>query len=304
VVVSHRLGELFAVADHITVLRNGETVASRPTAGYDEAALVRDILGHEPEEFTPAPTVTADDRPALRVRGLEVDGAAFGVDLDVRPGEIVGLAGLAGAGRSEILEAIFGLHPGARGTVEAGGLSTVPSGPIEAMSRGLALVPADRKGMGLVLGMSVLDNLMLADTASSGRLRHLSRRREIPVAASIADRLHVRCGDLGDPVSTLSGGNQQKVLLARWLQTKPDVLLLDDPTRGVDIGSKVEIHRLLTRARDDGASAVVTSSELEELLTLCDRFVVLFLGRVVGRLSRQEATESRIAHLASGGSVA
>jgi ABC-type sugar transport system ATPase subunit len=221
------------------------------------------------------------------------------VDLDVAPGEIVGLAGLVGAGRTELLEAIFGLRR-SHGTIEVGGEPVSYRSPRHAIRDGVALVPSDRKAQGLVLEMSVRENLMMASTANMLRVRRPSAAREhAAVNAAIRD-LQIRTHSPNAPVSTLSGGNQQKVVLGKWLATSPRLLMLDDPTRGVDVGAKAEIYRLLTEAAERGIGVLASSSEIPELLALCDRIIVMFRGRVAASLTREEASEAVIAHYAGG----
>lgn len=304
VFVSHKLDEFFDLADHVTVLRDGRTVASRPIAGYTRDSLVEDMLGYAVEQYSHADAAqVAATEPLLTVRDLCVPGAVHHVDLDVHPGEVVGLVGLEGAGRSELLEALFGARSTATGSVAIGGRRSVPSSPLKAMRRGLALVPADRKTDGLMLELSITANLNLAARAGGFRLRTVKARQEARIARESGDALRLQRGPNSRLAGALSGGNQQKVLLGKWLQTEPTVLLLDEPTRGVDVGAKREIHQLITRIRNDGIGVLCSSSDLEELLVVADRFLVMFRGRVVGQLSRAEATESRLSHLATGGAA-
>ncbi len=226
-------------------------------------------------------------------------GVLDSIDLEVAPGEIVGLAGLVGAGRSELLETVFGLHK-AQGTIAVAGRTVAYRRPQHAVRDGVAFVPADRKRQGLVLQMSVLENLMMASTSRVARLTPPRADREGATARRMISELRIHTHSPGAPVSTLSGGNQQKVVLGKWLTTSPKVMMLDEPTRGVDIGAKTEIYRLLFEAAERGIGVLVSSSEVPELLTLCDRILVLFRGRVVAALTRAEATEARIAHFAGG----
>ena len=297
--VSHRLNEIFAIADRITVLRDGHTVGEGPAAELDRPKLIHLMVGRALEgeqEHTPT---TSQDGAVLRVRGLSVPGACAGVDLDVAPGEIVGVAGLVGAGRTELLEAIFGLRP-STGEIEVDGKQARYRSPRDAIRAGVGLVPSDRKAQGLALDMSVRENLMMATTAGLARLRRPSGERELPVVETTVRDLAIRTHSHRSPVSTLSGGNQQKVVLGKWLVTNPRLLMLDDPTRGVDVGAKAEIYRLLRLAAERGIGVLASSSEIPELLTLCDRIVVMFRGRVVATLSREEASEAVIAHFAAG----
>jgi ABC-type sugar transport system ATPase subunit len=298
--VSHRLKEVYELVDRITVLRDGRTVGSGTVAELDRARLIQLMVGRALEDVSAPQTPEAAGPALLCVRGLTVPGAFSDVNLEVAPGEVVGLAGLVGAGRSELLEALFGLRRAESGTVEVNGLPARFRTPRQAIQGGVAFVPADRKLQGLVLRMSLRENLVMAATAGVVRLRRPSAARELPVVRRAVEDMRIRAQSHGVPVGTLSGGNQQKVVLAKWLATKPGVLMLDEPTRGVDVGAKSEIYRLLFEAAQDGVGVLVSSSENPELLTLCDRIVVLFRGRIAAVLSREEATEARIAHFAGG----
>jgi ABC-type sugar transport system ATPase subunit len=297
--VSHRLNEIFALADRVTVMRDGHTVGSGAAAEFDRPRLIHLMVGRALEDQEPATHAHVQETTVLRVRALSVPGACEAVDLDVAPGEIVGLAGLVGAGRTELLEAIFGLRR-SHGTIEVAGAAVSYRSPRHAVRDGVALVPSDRKAQGLVLEMSVRENLMMASTASLLRVRRPSAARELVAVNGAIRDLQIRSHSPHAPVSTLSGGNQQKVVLGKWLMTSPRLLMLDDPTRGVDVGAKAEIYRLLHEAAQRGIGVLASSSEIPELLTLCDRIVVMFRGRVAASLTRQEASEAVIAHYAGG----
>jgi ABC-type sugar transport system ATPase subunit len=298
--VSHRLKEVFELADRITVLRDGRTVGEAPASELDRPALIRLMVGRSLEEIEPPAAQDRGGNPALRLRGLSVPRSVSGVDLEVEPGEIVGLAGLVGAGRSELLELVFGLHRPSGGTVEIDGSRVTFNNPRQAIAGGVAFVPADRKLQGLVHGMSVRENLVMASTSRFARLRRPATRRELSVVRDAFEGMRIRASSARVPVATLSGGNQQKVVLGKWLATSPRVLMLDEPTRGVDVGAKGEIYQLLFDAAEQGVAIVVSSSENQELLTLCDRVLVMFRGRVAAELPRPDATEARIAHFAGG----
>lgn len=304
VFVSHRLDEFFAFTDRVTVLRDGKTVATRPTAEYDRASLVEDMLGYAVEHYAHAGEVADDSvQPLASARAITVPGRVHEVDLDVRPGEIIGLVGLEGAGRSDFMEALFGEGLNVTGNLFMNGEGGLPRTPTHAMRRRIAYVPADRKQDGLMLEMSIQENVNIARTAGGFRLRPLHGRTEAMVATESSQELRIQKGSNARPAGSLSGGNQQKVLLAKWLQTNPQLLLLDEPTRGVDVGAKREIHSLINDLRSRGLGIVVSSSDLEELMILADRFVVMFRGRVVGTVSRSEATQARLSHLATGGAA-
>ncbi len=297
--VSHRLSEVFQLGDCATVLRDGHTVGEGSLSELDRPRLIELMVGHALEDaFEQAEQQQAAER-ALEVRGLTLPGVFDAVDLDVSPGEIVGLAGLVGAGRSELMEAIFGLRK-PHGTVKVAGREVSYRRPQQAVRDGVAFVPADRKRQGLVLQMTVLENLMMASTSRVMRIKPPRGGAELAVAQRTISELGIRTHSPRSPVSTLSGGNQQKVVLGKWLTTNPKVMMLDEPTRGVDVGAKAEIYRLLFASAEQGIGILVSSSEVPELLTLCHRILVLFRGRVVATLSRDEATEARIAHFAGG----
>ena len=300
ILVTHRLGEIFDVADRVTVLRDGVTVGSGPIDAYDRRRMIREMVGLDVDDYSRASAAAAVRDPVLSVRRLSVPGRVRDVELDVGAGEIVGLAGLVGAGRSEVFRSLFGLEADASGDVAVGGRRGIPASPREAMARGLAYVPGDRKQLGLVLDMSVRENLMMAATARRGRLARPTRAVELPAVRSACERFRVVAPSPSAPVATLSGGNQQKVVLGKWLQTEPRVLMLDEPTRGVDVGAKAEIYRLMEEAKQRGAGILVSSSETPELRAVCDRVLVMFRGELVASLGRDEATEARIAHHATG----
>ena len=299
VFVSHRLREVFALCDRLTVLRDGEVVGTGPVDDFDERRLASLMLGRELDLLS-----LEERRPdhlegaVLRVRGLNVPGRLGGIDLDVGPGEVVGLAGLVGAGRSDLLGALFGLEPRVTGEVEVAGRRFAPRGPAHAMAAGIGFVPADRKAHGLVADMTVLENLLMARDARKPRLARPSPSADRRAAAEAGRAFHITGGADDAAVSRLSGGNQQKVVLAKWFATEPRVLLLDEPTRGVDVGAKAEIYRLLEEAKELGLAILLSSSETAELLLLCDRIVVMARGRITASFDRDEADEALIARAA------
>ncbi|MDX2546962.1 sugar ABC transporter ATP-binding protein [Streptomyces sp. WI04-05B] len=309
--VSHRLDEVFRLSDELTVMRDGRTVSAGPAGRYTAATLMADMVGGRDlgagtlhpadgsrEQAAAEPGPAAE--PLLSVRGLSSPGAFDGIDLDLRRGKVVGVAGLVGSGRGELLETIFGARPPGSGTMTLAGRPHRPAGPRSAIAAGIGYVPPDRRTQGVALGMAVGDNVTMVATHRHSRLRTVDRRS----AASLAKRLSglMRLSvTLSRRVATLSGGNQQKVVLAKWLGAQPRVLLLDDPTRGVDVAAKAEIHAHLRRLAAQGLALLVTSSEIPELITLCDEIVVLNRGRLAGRFAG-EATESLVAAVAAGAS--
>jgi ABC-type sugar transport system ATPase subunit len=298
--VSHRMNEIFSVVDRVTVLRDGAVVGGGPLAKYDREGLIAEMIGRELGSLDLGEREQVSANPVLRVRGFSVPGRVHGVDLEVEAGEIVGVAGLVGAGRSALLEGLFGADPRCSGSVEVGGQRFTFRDTRSAMRCGVGYVPAERKTLGLVQDMSVRENLLMASGSRAWRLRRPARAKEMEMVGDAVSRLGIVAASVDAPVARLSGGNQQKVVLAKWLAIKPKVLLLDEPTRGVDVGSKAEIYKLLDQIKEDGVGILVSSSETPELRLLCDRILVMYRGRIVASLSREEATEARIAQYAVG----
>ncbi|KAA9151333.1 sugar ABC transporter ATP-binding protein [Amycolatopsis acidicola] len=300
--VSHRLEEMFEIGDRVTVLRDGAVTRTGAMHEFTEDSLISAMVGRDVEELYPAAAGRSESAaPLLKVRGLRPPGSAHAVDLDVRAGEIVGIAGLLGAGRSELLRAIFGADRPLAGTVEVEG-KPVPTGrPRDAVRAGIGLLSEDRKELGLLPELTIRDNVSVASLTAIGKRGLMSRRREAERVDSVLDSLRLRAGSYDQPVSTLSGGNQQKVLLARWLVTDVRVLLFDEPTKGVDVGAKAELYTLIGDLAARGFAVVVVSSYLPELLGLVDRIVVLRRGAVVGDVPAAEATEEGLLTLASTG---
>ena len=289
--ISHRLQEISRLASRVTVLRDGKRVLTADAATSNVPDLVRAMVGTELKErlFHP-PASAAEPCEAVRVEGA--------IRLTVRRGEVVGLAGLAGAGRTELLEWLFGGGRTLAAQLFVNGRPVTVREPRDAIRRGLALVPDDRKAKGLVLGATVGENIALA----AGRSRWFVQTEEEEIAGSrLVDELRIKTRGLDQQVMYLSGGNQQKVVLAKWLHAGASVFLLDEPTRGIDVRSKAEIYDLVRALARQGAAILMSSSEMEELLHLADRIVVMHRGRVAGELAHAEATEERILHLATGG---
>lgn len=299
--VSHRLEEIFELCDAVTVLRDGRHVATRAVADVTPDELVQLMVGRHVESLDAQATPTAEGPPRLRVTRLTSPGVFEDVSLEVRGGEIVGLAGLVGAGRTEVLEALYGLNPHVRGEVEVDGRPAHIATPQQAQGRGMALVPEDRKRHGLVLSMNVRENITLPLLDRFRGWLGLARRRgERRLADSYSRRFSIRAPGVETPVRGLSGGNQQKIVLAKALAAGGGVLLIDEPTRGVDVGAKQEIHDLIRDVVRDGAAVLLVSSELPELLALSHRIVVLRQGRVMGNLPRSQATPETVLRLMAG----
>ena len=298
VYVSHRLDEVFAVADRITVLRDGEAVATRDAAGVDRGELIRSMVGRDLASVYPKRS--GQPGPiALEVRGLSsAESRLHDISLNVRRGEIVGVAGLVGAGRTELAETMFGLRRADAGSIEIDGAAVAIRHPDDATAHGIAYVPEDRRQHGVVLPMSVAANTTLASLERVARRGVIDGRAERAVAERAVNDLGVKTTSVDAPVATLSGGNQQKVALARWLATEPSILILDEPTQGVDVGAKAEIHAIINRLADRGVAVLIISSELPEVLALSDRIAVIRDGTIAGVLTREEASADRVMELA------
>jgi ABC-type sugar transport system ATPase subunit len=299
VFVGHRLDEVLDVASRLVVLRNGELVDDLPRAGATEETLVRAMVGAElAREDTPLPAVGGT--VALRARQLTADGLGP-VDLMLRAGEVVGVAGLMGSGRSRLLHTLYGAQPRIAGQVELAGEAFDPRSPAEAIARGVTLVAEDRKEQSLIPLASVRWNLTLAALPRLARLSYLSPAVERREANRLLALSRVRCRSVDQPIRALSGGNQQRAIFGRAMATEPAVLLLDEPTRGVDVGAKAAIYRLIADAAARGCAVLVASSELEELLRICHRIVVLASGRPVGEVDRGEFSKELIMTWAASG---
>jgi rhamnose transport system ATP-binding protein len=296
--ISHRLDEVFAIADRITVLRDGETIATREASAVSRPELIALMIGRELAAVFPKREVPPG-AIALELRGISNRGAGVrDVSLSVRTGEILGLAGLVGSGRTQLAETIFGLTPPDGGTILLHGAPVRIGSPQDAVRAGLAYVPEDRRQHGVILQMSVASNTSLASLHRLSRAGFVDRGAERKAAQGYVSQLRIKAGTIDDEVGTLSGGNQQKVALARWLSTNPTVLILDEPTQGVDVGSKAEIHALMQGLAEQGLAILMISSELPEILGMSDRVAVMHAGTVRAILSRSEATQSRILALA------
>jgi rhamnose transport system ATP-binding protein len=297
--ISHRFDEVFDLCDRITVMRDGQWVSTDATAELTVDQVVRRMVGREVASLFPKIDVEPGE-VLLEVRGMTRLGVFADVSFDVRAGEIVALAGLVGAGRSEVVRAVFGVDAYDSGSVRVLGRELRKGSPAAAMSAGLALVPEDRRQQGLVMELSVERNATLTRRWKLAKFGLLSARGERATAADWAKRMQVKAGKLSDPVSTLSGGNQQKVVLAKWLSTDPRVLIVDEPTRGIDVGTKSEVHRLLSQLAADGMAVVMVSSELPEVLGMADRVLVMHEGRLVDDIPRARADEDSVMLAATG----
>jgi ABC-type sugar transport system, ATPase component len=300
--ISHHLEEIFSITDRITVLRDGKLIGDWNTRDMTEAELVHAMAGRSVGELFPKVEVTPGDT-VMEVRNLASIGEFSGVDFSVRAGEIVGIGGLVGAGRSEILKTIFGDLPRSEGSVFLGGNEAGIRHPRDAVAHGIAYIPEDRGMEGLVLSASLVDNITLP------RVRHflgrwrLDSKAELAESTRLSTRLGVKTPGMTVPAANLSGGNQQKVALAKWFGMQPKVLLLDEPTRGIDIGAKADIYRLMGQMASEGVAIVMVTSELPELLAISDKIIVMCKGRQAAVFSRGEATAESVMLAATGGSA-
>jgi ABC-type sugar transport system ATPase subunit len=295
--VSHRMPEVFRLCDRISVLRDGKYVGTMTRKEASQDAIVRMMIGRSVSDYFPQHLDGTAGDVMLRVRDLTSPGKFENVSFDIRRGEIVGFAGLVGAGRSEVATAIFGLDPNARGTVELNGKPLALGSVRQAMSRGVGLVPEDRKRQGLVLGMSGRGNFSLAMLDRLSRIGFLDFNGEREQARDYFDRLRVKTPSLEAPVAGLSGGNQQKIALAKWLGRDAKLLIVDEPTRGVDIGAKAAIHQIIDNLARQGVAIMLISSELPEVLNLSTRILVMREGQIVGEVPRAQATQERVIRL-------
>jgi ribose transport system ATP-binding protein len=291
--ISHRLEEIFRVADRVTVLRDGRLVSSSRVADTTPAQLISLMVGRELTALFPKESVEVGG-PVLEVRRLSRAGVLHDVSFVLHQREILGLAGLVGAGRTELVRAIFGVDPIDGGEVLIDGKVVKIHGPREAIQLGLGFVTEDRKLHGLVLGMTVRENATLASLANIGRFGFIDFARERAMAADYVRQLDIRTPTVEQEVNNLSGGNQQKVVVAKWLATRPRILILDEPTRGIDVGAKAEVHALMSRLAAAGVSILMISSELPEILGMSDRILVVRQGRISAEFSRQEASQEKI----------
>ncbi len=294
--VSHRLREILQLADRVAILRDGKLVTVRPAAELTEREIVRLMVGRElGDVFRRHPAAT--ETVVLRATGIVSDWHRD-VSFEIRAGEIVGFAGLVGAGRSELAKVVFGELPRQAGTVEVGGHRVDIGAPDDAIRHGIGFAPEDRKREGLILIRSVLENTTLAVLRRLTRFRVIRQRVERRIAQDYVRQLNVRTPSVDQEVGKLSGGNQQKVVLARWLAARPRVLILDEPTRGIDVGAKAEIYRLVDQLAGEGLGIMFISSELTEILGMSDRIYVMQSGRITGELPGPGATEEQVLNLA------
>ncbi|MGP5220428.1 sugar ABC transporter ATP-binding protein [Arthrobacter rhombi] len=297
--ISHRFDEVFALSGRITVMRDGRYITTRATEQTTTEEIVRDMVGRDVGTLFPK-TEAAIGAPVLSVSGLGRRGVFANIDFEVRAGQIVALAGLVGAGRTEVARAVFGIDKYDVGSVKIGERELRGSDPQAAITAGIGFVPEDRRKQGLVMGLSVARNTTLTLRKKFRMFGLINARAESRAARAWTKKLQVKVSSLNQPVSTLSGGNQQKVVLAKWLATNPRLLIIDEPTRGIDVGTKAEVHRLISELAGQGLAILMISSELPEVLGMADRILVMHEGRIAASLDGGEATPESIMHAATG----
>src|SRR6516162_4944120 len=299
--VSHRLEEVFSISQRITVMRDGRVVGSGPIGQWTTDEVIRKMVGRSLDALYPKEKVQPG-KVVLRVRDLRRAGVFRDIRFEVRQGEIVALAGLVGAGRSEVARAIFGIDALDGGEVLLDGVALRNHTPEEAMAAGISLVPEDRQQQGLVMEMTATRNVTLTVLKQVRHFGIVSREKERQIAARWTQRMRLK-GHIAEPVNVLSGGNQQKVVLANSAATKPKLLIVDEPTRGIDVGAKAEVHRTLSQLAQEGMAIIMISSELPEVIGMADRVLVMHEGKIAAELSRSDATEEVIMFAATGQTV-
>ncbi|ELK45442.1 sugar ABC transporter ATP-binding protein [Halobacillus sp. ACCC02827] len=302
VYISHRMEEIFTICDRITVMRDGKTVDTTPIPETDFDDVVRKMVGRELTDRFPARKPSVGEK-VLEVKNLSRAGAFRNVNFSIRAGEIVGVAGLMGAGRTEIMRAIFGLDQKDDGEIVMNGEPIVVRRPSEAVAKGIGFITEDRKEEGLVLDFSIKDNIALPSLASFTKYGRIEEKSESDFVDLLIKRLTIKTESSETPANHLSGGNQQKVVIAKWIGIGPKVLILDEPTRGVDVGAKREIYQLMNELTDRGVAIIMVSSELPEVLGMSDRILVVHEGEIAGELGREDADQEKIMTLATGGHV-
>ena len=298
--ISHRLPEVEEMCDRVIVLRDGERAGEIERERICRDDMVRMMVGRDISRFFPEHGEQSAAEAVMSVSDLVYAGAKAPISFELRAGEILGIGGLVGAGRTELVQCLFGIEPKLAGTVSIRGRKVEIRTPSDAISAGMGLVPEDRKALGVILEMPVIENISLSSIGAY-RPPFLDRAREMQTATELADKLEIKTPSLDQFVQFLSGGNQQKVALAKWLATNPKILILDEPTRGIDVGSKSEIYKLIRALADGGMGVIMVSSEMEEIMGLSDRVLVMHEGRCTGVLDQHEISEENIMHLATGG---
>lgn len=297
--ITHKMDEVFEISDEVTVLRDGKYVGTEKAGDINKHKLISMMVGRELTNFFPKEDAEITDIK-LEVKNISLEGKFKDVSFYVRKGEILGFAGLMGSGRTEVIESIFGVYPPDSGEIEVDGKPVTIRQPMDAIAAGMGLLTEDRKMTGLYLPLSVRDNMIASNIDKYVRPTGLDDRLIEEDCERQRTALAVKTPSLDQIILNLSGGNQQKVLIGRWLLTEPDILILDEPTRGIDVGAKSEIHKLMTKLAQAGKAIIMVSSEMPEVLGMSDRIIVMHEGEKAGELTREEATQEKVLHLASG----
>jgi rhamnose transport system ATP-binding protein len=298
--ITHRLEELFAISDRISVFRDGRHISTRPVSEVTEDSLVREMVGRDPSDFF-ARGEHPEGETILMIDSLGLTGVFSDISFELRRGEVLGFAGLVGSGRTDVALSLFGVSPADSGTIELGGERLDVRSPQEALSHGIAYLSEDRRRLGLSVEQSLVANVTLATLDRyTNALGLIDRDRERADAEALRKRLGIRAPSLSTPVSQLSGGNQQKTMLAKWLNTHPKVLILDEPTRGIDVGAKADVHKFIDELAASGIAIILISSDLPEVIAMSDRVAVMREGRLIGIYPRREATQERVMAAAVG----
>lgn len=299
--ISHRLDEIFRVADRVTVIRDGQHISTRPIAEVTEDSMVRDMVGRAIDTFAVKQAANPHGEVLLAVRNLGRAGVFRAINFDLAKGEVLCLAGLVGARRTDVALSLFGIAPATEGKVSVAGQEVAIRSPGEAMGLGIAYVSEDRRKLGLAMSLPIFANISLASLKKlAGVFGLIDRTAERAMAETYRRQLSIKAADTRAEVGKLSGGNQQKVMLAKWLETKPRILIFDEPTRGIDVGAKAEVHNIIRDLAKSGVAILVISSDLPEVLALADRVLVMREGRQAGILPIEEATQERVIGLAAG----
>lgn len=299
VYITHKMNELFEIADEFSVFRDGKYVGTHASADVTRDDIIRMMVGREITDMFPKEEAEIGE-VIMSVENLSLPGTFRGITFDLRRGEILGLAGLVGSGRSNVAEALFGVTPATEGRIRIAGRDVTMASPADAMREGMALLTEDRKASGCFLPLSILENMQIA-ALQDGHVKFgcVDEREMTSLCHEMKDKLRIKTPNLEERIENLSGGNQQKALIARWLLTNPRILILDEPTRGIDVGAKAEIHRLISRLAQQGVAVIMISSELPEVLGMSDRIMVMHDGHMTGILDRAEADQVKIMQLAA-----
>ena len=301
VYISHRLDEIFKIADRVTVMRDGKHISTKPIAKVTHDSMVRDMVGRAVDQFAQKSAANAHGDILLQVRNLAREGVFTDVNFDLHRGEVFCFAGLIGSRRTDVGLALFGVQPATSGTIQVGGSAVRIDTPQKAMQLGIAYVSEDRRKLGLAMAMPIFANISLPSLAKFlSRFGMIDRKAEHETAESYRQQLSIRSPNVTIDVSKLSGGNQQKVMLAKWLETKPQVLIFDEPTRGVDVGAKAEVHNIIRGLAKQGVAIIVISSDLPEVMALADRILVMREGRQMGIFGIADASQENVMALATG----